>query len=98
MQGKEQKIIDDMVNGADEYKMQVYKQAGKDLVKAEEVLVYATTLIKVGKLMIDIANELHENHPMIARMVLTNSKQLSTTVEYMNKEHKKIMERVDDAL
>jgi len=98
MQGKEQKIIDDMVNGADEYKMQVYKKAGKDLVKAEEVLVYATTLIKVGKLMIDIANELHGNHPMIARMVLTNSKQLSTTVEYMNKEHKKLMERVDDAL
>lgn len=98
MQDKEQKIIDDMVNGADEYKMKVYKKAGKDLVKAEEVLVCATTLIKVGKLMLEMSKELHENNPMIAQMVLTNSTQLATTVDYMHKEYKNIMERVDDAL
>lgn len=98
MHDKEQKIIDDMVNGADEYKMKLYKKAGKELVKAEEVLVCATTLIKVGKLMLDMSKELNNENPMIAQMVLINSNQLATTVDYMHKEYKKLMGRVDDAL
>ena len=93
-----QKIIDDMVNGADEYKMKVYKKAGKELVRAEEILVCATTLIKVGKLMLELSKELHDENPMIANMVMVNSSQLAATVDYMHKEYKNIMEQVDDAL
>lgn len=96
---KMQKIIDDMVEGTDAYKAKVYAQASGDLIKAEELMVYATTLIKMGKVMLKMASEISDSqNPMITNMVLRNSNQLAETVEYMAKEHKKLMERVDDAL
>ena len=96
---KTQKIIDDMVEGTDAYKAKVYAQASGDLIKAEELMVYASTLIKIGKLMLNMASDASKNKNQdVADMMLRNSKQLAETVEYMAKEHKKLMERVDDAL
>jgi hypothetical protein len=96
---KTQKIIDDMVEGTDAYKAKVYAQASGDLIKAEELMVYASTLIKIGKLMLNMASDASKNKSQdVADMMLRNSKQLAETVEYMAKEHKKLMERVDDAL
>lgn len=48
--------------------------------------------------MLDMSKELNNENPMIAQMVLINSNQLATTVDYMHKEYKKLMGRVDDAL
>jgi len=96
---KTKKIIDDMVEGTDAYKAKVYAQASGDLIKAEELMVYASTLIKIGKLMLNMASDASKNKSQdVADMMLRNSKQLAETVEYMAKEHKKLMERVDDAL